>query len=437
MSAKTPKILSGHLVSYPRFLWESIVLATEGSPLFYGWMTLLTALSLVGVHAWATQVANGMITTHMTDQVSWGLYIANFTFIVGLAAGAVMMVIPAYIYHDHDMHDVVIIGELLAIAAIVMCLLFVTVDLGRPDRFWHLIPGIGRFHWPMSMLTWDVIVLNGYLLLNLHICGYLLYTRFLGRQPNPRWYVPFVFLSIGWAISIHTVTAFLYQGLGGRPFWNTAILAPRFIVSAFVTGPAFIILTLQLLRRLTDLPIGARPMQTLSSIMRITILLNLFMVASEIFTEFYTGGAHVSSAIYLYFGLHGHHGLVPWIWTAIGFNVTAAVLLHLPVSRRKSWVLNLACVLCFIGLWIEKGMGLIVPGFIPSTLHELVEYSPSLIEWKVMAGIWACGGLVYTVALKIAIPVLTGRVGYRDYATDEPGLTSAAPSEEAPRMAQK
>jgi Ni/Fe-hydrogenase subunit HybB-like protein len=168
-----------HLQSYPRFLWRALSLATDGGWPFYAWMTALTAVALVGANAWAGQVASGMVATGMSDHVSWGLYIANFTFVVGLAAGGVMMVVPAYLYRDDDMHDVVILGELLAIAALVMALMFVVADLGRPDHFWHMIPGIGRFNWPISMLTWDVVVLNGYLLLNLHICGYLLYTRYL------------------------------------------------------------------------------------------------------------------------------------------------------------------------------------------------------------------------------------------------------------------
>lgn len=400
----------GHLMSYPRFLLRSLVLATDGSLAFYAWMTLLTAVFLVGANAWAHQVATGMILTNMTDHVSWGLYIANFTFIVGLAAGGVMMVIPAYLYRDEAMHDVVIVGELLAIAAIIMCLMFVTVDLGRPERFWHLIPGIGRFNWPMSMLTWDVIVLNGYLLLNLHICGYLLYMRFLGREPSPRWYLPFVLLSIVWAISIHTVTAFLYSGLGGRPFWNSALLAPRFLTSAFIAGPAFIIVTLLILKRISDLPIADKAIRTLVSICRITVLINLLMLVSELFTHFYTGGAHAASSEYLFFGLHGKHALVPWTWTSVAMNVVAAGLFLHPAAMRSALWLTAACALAFCGIWIEKGMGLIIPGFIPSTLHQIVEYLPSQTEWKVTAGIWAFGLMVYTVALKIAIPILTGRV---------------------------
>jgi len=394
-----------HARSYPRFLLWLLGVATDGTKWFYAWMFALTAIFLVGAHAWSVQVANGMILTNMTDHVSWGLYIANFTFAVGVAAGGVMMVIPAYLYRNKEMHDVVIVGELLAIAAIAICLMFVVADLGRPERFWHLIPGLGRFNFPMSMLTWDVIVLNGYLLLNLHICGYLLYMRYLGRRPNPRWYVPFVMLSVFWAISIHTVTAFLYCGLGGRPLWNSALLAPRFLASAFVSGPAFIVVTLLILRRLLGGRISNEPIRILVNIIRVTIVVNLIMVISEVFTEFYSGGSHTASAQYLFIGLDGHYGLVPWMWAAIIGNVIAAVLFLSPWVFRRASILVIACVLAFMAAWVEKGMGLIVPGFIPSTLHEIVEYQPSLLEWKVTAGVWAAGLMIYTLGLEAAVRV--------------------------------
>ncbi len=406
--------------SYTLFLWRTLKSAFESTWRFYVWMTTLTVLALVGANAWAHQVAEGMTVTNMSDHVSWGLYIANFTFGVGLAAGAVMMVIPAYVYDDHEMHDVVILGELLAIAALIVSLLFVVVDMGRPDRMWHLMPGLGRFNWPRSMLTWDVVVLNGYLLLNLHITGYLLYMRFLGRRPDKRWYVPFVFLSIGWALSVHAVTAFLYSGLGGRPFWNTALLAPRFIVTAFVSGPAFVIVLLEGVRQFSAMRIGQGPTRTLRQILRVTILVNLFMFGSEVFTSFYAGGSHGASMRYLLFGLHGHHALVPWMWSAIALNVGSAVILNLPQSGTNKRLLVVGCVCAFLGIWIEKGMGLIVPGFVPSTLHELVEYRPSITEWKVTVGIWAFGLMVLTVAVKVALRVLTDRVSVHRYAGSLP-----------------
>ena len=191
--------------NYLVFLWRCGRLAFVGDWRYYLWMGVLTVFCLLGLNAYAKQLVNGLITTGMSDQVSWGVYIANFTFLVGVAAAAVMMVIPVYIYDNEELHDLVIFGELLAVAAILMCLAFVTVDLGRPDRFWHLIPGLGQLNFPASMLSWDVIVLNGYLLLNVHICGYLLYCRYRGRKPSMWFYIPFVFVAIVWAVSIHTV----------------------------------------------------------------------------------------------------------------------------------------------------------------------------------------------------------------------------------------
>ena len=405
--------------NYCVFLRRSAGIAFVGDWRYYAWMGVLTVICLAGLNAYCRQFAHGLVVTGMCDQVSWGVYIANFTFLVGVAAAAVMMVIPVYIYDNEELHDLVIFGELLAVAAIIMCLSFVTVDLGRPDRFWHLIPGLGQLNFPASMLSWDVIVLNGYLLLNLHICGYLLYCRYRNKKPEKWFYIPFVFIAIIWAVSIHTVTAFLYVGLGGRPFWNQAIIGPRFLASAFTAGPALIILALQVIRHVTQYHITDKALLTLRGIVQVSMIINVFLLMCEVFTEFYAGGLHIASSKYLYFGLHGYHALVPWIWTAITFNLTAMVLLVLPVSRSLKW-LNLTCVLCITGIWIEKGMGLVIPGFIPTPLGQIVEYSPTLNETLVCLGIWAFGLLCYTVFLRMAVPILQGQLSKaneREYLT--------------------
>jgi Ni/Fe-hydrogenase subunit HybB-like protein len=397
------------ITNYGIFLWRCVRLAFVGDWRYYLWMGVLTLICLLGLNAYAKQLTQGLIITGMSDQVSWGVYIANFTFLVGMAAAAVMLVIPVYIYKNEDLQDLVIFGELLAVSAIIMCLAFVTVDLGRPEKAWHLVPGIGQLNFPGSMLSWDVIVLNVYLLLNVYIVGYLLYCRYRNVKPSKWFYIPFVFVAIFWAISIHTVTAFLYVGLGGRPFWNSAIVGPRFIASAFTAGPAFIILALQIVRRVTDYKVTDKALLTLRSIVQVSMIINVFLLINELFKEFYTDSLHVASARYLFFGLHGHNALVPWIWTAIVFNLTAMVLLILPVSRSMKW-LDVACVLAIVGIWIEKGMGLVIPGFVPTPLGEIIEYSPTLNETFISLGIWAFGLLTYTIFLRISIPVLQGRI---------------------------
>ena len=400
--------------NYLLFIWRIYRLSFLGSTRYYVWMAALTFFCLIGLYAYCRQFVEGLSLTGMTDQVSWGVYIANFTFLVGVAAAAVMLVIPAYIYKNKDLHDVVILGELLAVASIVMCLLFVTVDLGRPERFWHLVPIIGVFNFPGSMLSWDVVVLFGYLLLNLHICGYLLYAKYLNQEPTALFYIPFVLIAIFWAISIHTVTAFLYVGLVGRPFWNAAIVAPRFIGSAFTAGPALIIIVFQQVRRYTNIEIRDEALQLLRQIVTISLLVNLFLLGCELFKEFYSDSVHTSSARYLFFGLHGKGGLVPYIWVAIISEVIAACILIVPAFARNLNLLNIACILAFFGIWIEKGMGLIIPGFLPTPLGEIVEYFPTLNEALICVGIWAFGTLLYSWMVHFAVPILTGNLRHNE-----------------------
>ena len=393
------------------FAGEAVARSFRGGPLFFVWMTLLSILIVVGANAYVRQLVHGLATTGMTDQVAWGVYIANFTFLVGIAAAAVMLVIPAYIYRIRDFYDVVLFGELMSFTAIILSLLFVTVDLGRPELFWHLIPGLGILHFPESLLAWDMVVLLGYLLLNAYICAYLLYTKYVGRRPTWIFYIPFVFVSIGWAISVHTTTAFLYVGLVGRPFWNASIIAPRFLVSAFVSGPALMILTFQIIRRTTSFRISDHVLGILRQIVTACLLINLFLLASELFKELYSADLRNASMRYLFFGLD-HHGqtynkLVPWIWAAVGGQVLAVSILLTPLRSRLLF-LDIACVLSVLGVWVEKGMGLVVPGFIPTPLGDVIEYTPSTNETLVCIGIWAFGGLLYTWMVKLAVPIMTG-----------------------------
>jgi Ni/Fe-hydrogenase subunit HybB-like protein len=407
-------MLKGDLMhKYAVFWLRMFQCAVTGNTHYFLWLGLLGVLSLIGLYSYGAQFTQGFTVTNLSDQVSWGAYIANFTFLVGVAAAAVLLVVPSYLYKNKDIKKVVLLGEILAFVAIIMCLLFIVVDLGRPDRFSHILPFTGKLNFPQSILAWDVIVLNGYLFLNVFIPGYLLYMKYLGKEPNARYYLPFVFISMVWAVSIHTVTAFLYSGLGGRPFWNAAILAPRFIVSAFAGGPALLMLIFQTSRRFTEMKIPESVFDYLKRIMTYTMLINLFLLGCEVFKEFYTDATHVLSARYLFFGILGHRMLVPYIWSAILMELFAIVVLLTPNLRNNWKFMRVACLMAFVGIWVEKGMGLIVPGFIPTPLGDLVEYTPSKIEILVSLGIWSFGALLFTMMGKVVIAIETGELRFQ------------------------
>ncbi|MDA8406594.1 MAG: polysulfide reductase NrfD [Deltaproteobacteria bacterium] len=380
----------------------------RGTPLYYVWVVFLLIMISIGIGAYVKQMRLGLIVTGMTSYVSWGLYIGNFTFLVGVAAAAVLLIIPAYLYDFGPIKDIVIIGEALAVSALLMCLMFVTADLGRPDRAWHLIPGLGILNLPRSMLGWDIVVLNGYLFLNLFIPGYILHKAYNEKPVNMNFILPFILLSIPWAVSIHTTTAFIYNGLAARPFWNASILAPRFLASAFCSGPALIILLFQLVRYYTKFHVKNEALFKIAEMISIAMAINLFLLGAEFFKELYSDTHHLSPLEYLYVGLQGKGRLVPWIWTAFTFNIIAFFIFLIPYTRKRFVTLNIGCVLIIIGIWIEKGMGLIIPGFIPATLGEVWEYAPTLIEVLVSIGIWSIGALTLTVILKVIIPIELG-----------------------------
>jgi Ni/Fe-hydrogenase subunit HybB-like protein len=390
------------------FLLSALHSATSGGRRYHLWMAGLTLIILVGAYAYSVQLRYGLGVTGMNDHVSWGLYISNFTFLVGLAAAALMLVLPAYILEDVDFGRAVLMAEAVAVAALVMCLTFVVVDLGNPLGSWHLIPHIGYLNWPRSLLAWDVIVLNGYLVLNLAIPFYILYSHFAGRTPDKRKYLPWMYIAVMWAVSIHLVTAFLLAGLPARPFWNTALLGPRFLASAFTAGPAFVIVLLWFIRRETKYDIADGAFTKLALITTVAAQINLVMLVSELFYKFYSPTHHGINARYLFFGLGEHHALVPWIWTAIALNVlaTIALMIH-PLRRNPRWLMP-ACVILFVSIWIEKGIGLVVPGFVPSPLGEIVEYTPTWVELCVTLGIWAMGLFVLTVLVQVALPIEMG-----------------------------
>jgi molybdopterin-containing oxidoreductase family membrane subunit len=415
------------------FVRASLGMLARGSRGYYAWVAFLLLLIFQGALAYVHQADTGLIVTNMRDSVSWAFYIGNFTFLVGVGAAAVMLVIPAYVYDWKPIKEVVVFGELLAIAAMIMCLLFVAVDMGRPDRFWHIIPFIGRMNFPSSLLAWDAIVLNLYLGLNLVIVTYLIFSAFRGREYNHNVVVPLVILSIPMAISIHTVTAFLYNGMASRPYWNSAILAPRFLASAFCSGPAILLILFQVLRKTTRFEIKDEALHKIAELMAYAMGFNLFLTFAEIFKEYYSDTQHLVHIQYLFSGFHDQPSpIAVYGWGSLFLGIGAFLLFLLPVTRKNPFTMNLGCLMIYGSVYIEKGIALIIPGYTPDVLGQVYQYVPSATEVRVSMGVFGVGFLIFTLMVKVAVAVLSGQLSIGTVHAGQSPVLASPPKSVAP-----
>ena len=375
--------------------------ALYGSRRYWTLIAVLLVVIGVGVTMYLRQFTEGLGITGLSRDVPWGFYIAQFTFLVGVAASAVMVVLPYYLHDYKAFGRITILGEFLAIPAVLMCMLFIFVDMGQPMRMVNMF----LHPTPNSVMFWDATVLFGYLALNVLISQVTFGAERKGIPP-PRWVKPIIILSIPWAVSIHTVTAFLYSGLAARPFWLSAILAPRFLASAFASGPSLLILLCLVVRRCTKFDPGIEAIRKLSVIVAYAMVSSVFFVILELFTAFYSNiPEHMEHFEYMYFGLEGKAVLAPWTWVSVALAVLAIVLLLVPKIRANTTWLVVACSAVIGSLWIDKGLDMVITGFVPSPLGAVTEYWPTLPEALIALGVYAIGALVLTVLYKIAVSV--------------------------------
>lgn len=375
--------------------------ALTGGKKYWLWIFALLFVILMAVFAYAKQYSYGLGITGMSRDVSWGLYISQFTFLVGVAASAVMVAIPFYLHNYKKFGRIVILGEFLAVSSVIMCMLFIVVDMGQPTRVMNVI----LHPTPHSMMFWDMCVLCGYLIINFVIGWTTLGAEKKGFPP-PAWVKPIIYLSIPWAVSIHTVTAFLYAGLPGRHLWLTAIMAARFLSSAFAAGPAILILLCLIIRKVSAFDAGKEAIQALAKIVTYAMIANVFFYFLEIFTAFYSNIPEaMHPLLYLFFGLEGYSKLVPLMWIAAVLAFVGIILLVIPKTRKNESILPLALISVIVAAWIDKGFGLVMGGFVPNPMGHITEYTPTPTELMITFGVYAIGLLLVSIFYKIVIAV--------------------------------
>lgn len=375
--------------------------AFSGTKRYWVLISILFLFVVVGLFCFIYQLRFGLSLTNLSRDVPWGFYISQFTYFVGIAAAGVVVVLPFYIHNYKDFGRITILGEFMAVASVTMAMLFIFISMGKPSRVFNVI----IYATPHSIIFWDFFVLMTYLFLNL-IIGWVVLQSDKNEIKPPRWAKVLIFISIPWAPLIHIITAFLYSGLPGKEYWLSAIMAPRFLVSAFASGTSLLILLSLVIKHFTNFNPGERSVLLLKTIVTYALLINLFFFACELFTVFYSQiPDHMEHFRYLYLGIDGHNRMVPYMWTSILLMVLAIPLLLLPVFKKSTFSLIIACIFIIVGTWIDKGIGLITGGFIPNSFGDINEYWPTYFELLLSLGIYAFGFLILTILYKIAITV--------------------------------
>jgi [DsrC]-trisulfide reductase subunit P len=380
------------------FMFEK---ALVGSRRYWMWVGILLSLVLLGFLTYHHELEVGIGITGLSRDVPWGLYIGQFAFSVGVGASAIVVVLPYYLHDFKAFGKVTLLGEILGMVAVFMAMLFIFVSMGQPMRVMNVL----LYPHPNSLIFWDLSVLSGYVLINAVITVTLLSAERNGLGP-PKWIKPVIYLSIPWAISIHTVTAFIFSGLAGRSYFMTALLAPRFLASAFAAGSALLILLILLLRRLGKFDPNPQAVPKLTVILTYCMVVNVFFVLVEVFTAFYSRipdeRAHFK---YLFAGLGGQHNIAVFEDLSVALALASLAVLLTPRWRSRSRLLPWACGFAFVSVWLDKGFAWIVSGFEPNLFGVVIPYRPTWPEWTIVLGIWALGAFLLTVFYRITLAV--------------------------------
>jgi len=385
------------------------------------WMLICLAIALVAFGFYVNQLINGLEVTGMNNIVSWGLYIITFAFFVGLSAGGLIVSSSAYVFKIDKLKEVAPIGIVVAVACILGAAAMIVADMGRPERILNIIVG-GKF---TSPITWDFFVISLYLMIGLYECWIFFSNKWKGKSLEKRESVlaKAAFISLPIAILVHSITAWIFGLQAGRPFWDTAIMAPIFISSAVVSGTGLLLVVAYLGRKNGIKGLDDENVGTLVKVLVGFIILDLFLFFCELFTLTYTGGTAASeSAALLLTG-----SLAPLFWFEIiaGMLIPLFILTNKSLKRSRGWM-AVAGILVMVAVFLKR-INIVLPGllvinmtdspgvstgrFVESTgpffeagqtpFSAIATYAPTMTELIITAGAFAFVGFVIMLGVEL------------------------------------
>ena len=352
---------------------------------------ILAVVVAVGVGCWVYQLIFGLTVTGMNNGTSWGLYITNFMFFVGLSAGGLIVASSASVFHITKFKAVALPAIILSTVCICAAGMFVLIDLGGIQRVWRILTGPN----PTSPLLWDVCVITCYLIIN------VFYLVFMTRGNQHAVSIVSRF-ALPCAILVHSVTAWIFEA--AKEGWYTAIMAPIFVASAMDSGLALLLVVLGVLKKAGIYDTSRELMAMLAGLLCTCVAVDAFFIFCEVLTMAYPGAAGAETLALLTTG-----PTAPFFWFEIicGLVIPFCILVFAK-NRQSAVLINVACVLIVVGVFCKRVWLLFTAFIVPNVMGApgiisgsseaahatgtasfavLSSYAPTPIEILVVAGV--------------------------------------------------
>ena len=371
-------------------------------------IAVAAAVTAIGLALWIWQLSQGLALTNMRNLDSWGLYITNFMFLVGLSAGGLIISSVPRAFGIAGFGGISKIAVWTSICCTVLAIGFVVIDLGQPLRLWELF----AYSNLSSPLMWDIIVLAVYLILSIGYLWATLRAEAGGVSPVALRVISVVALVC--AVLVHSVTAWIFGLQAGRAMWHTALLAPWFVSSALVCGVALVLVAVIALRRAGYLELDQKNVVKMLKLLGVFVMVDLYFFGCDLLTEGFPGGEGANVVAMLTSG-----ALAPFFWAEIVLCAFTAVVAFVPALRRNGLIVvaSLAAIVAIFCKRVQllvggfqlpnldypavvSGSGLTDAGAATQALGGSMVYFPSPIEFGIVLGVFGLGALALLLGLK-------------------------------------
>lgn len=366
---------------------------------FFAFLGLFGLISLIGILSAYYMEHNGHWVTGMNNQIIWGTPHVFAIFLIVAASGALNVASISSVFAKTTYKPLARLSAMLSIALLTGGLVVLLLDLGRPDR---LIVAMTKFNF-VSIFTWNIFLYTGFM----GVVGIYLWTmmdRPYNKLTRKAGLTAFV-----WRLILTTGTGSIFGFLVAREAYDTALLAPMFIIMSFSFGLAFFLLVLMGSYKYTQRLLGDYIVNRLKNLLGVFVAAVLYFVIVYHVTNLYSA-EHRDVTLFILAG-GGIYTFLFWVVQVLMGSIVPLVLIYSPLSKNRNMI-SLASVLIILGGLAQLYVIIIggqaypielFPGMeVSSSFYDgiVASYAPSLPE--LLLGIGGIGVTLLLVTVAIA-----------------------------------